>query len=374
MNRRWLAAAAIALTTLAACEGEESGTPGDVERTDPSVERFLEDTLPEGASGSLIAVRGGEVVHCNGFGLLDREARISAECDTVYDIQSITKQFTAAAILKLEMMGMLQTEDRISEYLGPVPEDKREITLHHLLTHTAGLIDGLGGDYQPVSRAQLVAGALESELRSSPGAEYHYSNLGYGLLAAIVEIVSGSGYEEFLAEHLFEAAGMTETGYVLPEWDRERVAVDYDARGSSHGRPFEHPWAADGPYRNLRGNGGLLTTAPDMFRWHLVLEGDVVLDREAKEKLFRAHVAADEGPGTSYGYGWVVERSDGEGRVVWHDGGNDWNFGIFRRLLDEGVMVFWVTNRYRDRNEGWNLFRLEPQVTSGVVALLRDGD
>jgi CubicO group peptidase (beta-lactamase class C family) len=212
-----LGVAFIASLTLAACTdgGEDTASPSGADRVDPAVERFLADTLPQGASGSLVTARDGEIVHCGGFGMADSETRVRAGCDTVYDIQSITKQFTAAAILKLEMMGKLGVRDRISEFIGPVPEDKREITVHHLLTHTAGLIEGLGGDYARLTREELVAGALASELRSPPGTEYRYSNLGYGLLAAIIEIVSGMGYEEFLARHLFAPAGMTETGYVL---------------------------------------------------------------------------------------------------------------------------------------------------------------
>jgi len=372
---RCLGMALVAVLTLAACGagGEESSDPGSRDQADPSVERFLEDTLPEAASGSLVVARDGELVHCTGFGIADREAGVAAECDTVYDIQSITKQFTAAAIVSLEMMGALRVSDPIAEYLGPVPADKREITLHQLLTHTAGLSAAVGGDYEPLSREEIVAEALESELRSPPGAEYRYSNVGYSLLAAIIEKVSGMGYEEFLAERLFAPAGMTQTGYVLPEWGADRVAVEYDARGESHGRPFDHPWADDGPYWNLRGNGGLLTTAHDMFRWHLALEGDDVLDEHAKRKLFHPHVPATEGRGSFYGYGWVVLRSDDHGKVVWHDGGNAWSFGLFTRFPEERVMVFWVTNAYRDKGTGWNLSRLEPMLTEAIVDRVRDG-
>jgi CubicO group peptidase (beta-lactamase class C family) len=109
---------------------------------------------------------------------------------------SMTKQFTAAGILKLEMMGKLQVEDSISNFLGPVPDEKSGITLHHLLTHTARLIDGLGGDYEALSRKGMLDAALRSELRWRPGSKYFYSNLGYSVLAAIIEKVSGMGYEE----------------------------------------------------------------------------------------------------------------------------------------------------------------------------------
>jgi CubicO group peptidase (beta-lactamase class C family) len=358
----------IAVLAPAACgSGEDPTGPEGGDLVDPAVERFLADTLPEGASGTLAAARDGELVHCDGFGMADREARVAAACDTVYDIQSITKQFTAAAILKLEMMGELRVSDPIGEHLGPAPSDKREITLHELLTHTAGLPAALGGDYERLSREQMVAAALASELRSPPGADYRYSNLGYSLLASIVEKASGMGYEEFLAEHLFAPAGMTQTGYVLPEWEPDMVAVEYDARGEPQGRPFEHPWADDGPYWNLRGNGGLLTTARDMFRWHLALEGGEVLDERAKRKLFTPHVLEFQGGASYYGYGWVVLRTDDHGRVVWHDGGNAWSFSLVTRLLDEGVVVFWTTNRYRNAGEGWNLARLEPMLSEGVA-------
>jgi CubicO group peptidase (beta-lactamase class C family) len=181
------------------------------------------------------------------------------------------------------------------------------------------------------------------------------------------------GYEQFLADHLFAPAGMTETGYVLPGWDPERVAVEYDAGGKPQGRPFEHPWADDGPYWNLRGNGGLLTTARDMFRWHLALEGDEVLDRRAKAKLFEPYVLEEEGGDTRYGYGWVIQRADGYGRVAWHDGGNTWSFSMLTRLQDHRLMVFWTTNGYRDRDAGWNLTRLEPRLTRGVANRVLSG-
>jgi CubicO group peptidase (beta-lactamase class C family) len=364
----------IAVLTLAACGsgGPDSTGAGDADQVDASVERFLEETLPEGASGTLLAARDGEIVHCAGFGMADREGRVAAGCDTVYDIQSITKQFTAVAILELEEMGELRVSDAIGEHLGPVPADKREITLHQLLTHSAGLPAVLGGDYQRLSREEMVAGALGSKLRSPPGSDYHYSNLGYSLLAAIIEVASGMGYEEFLARHLFEPAGMTQTGYVLPQWEPEQVAVEYDARGEPQGRPFDHPWAADGPYWNLRGNGGLLTTARDMFRWHHALEGDEVLGERAKRKLFTPYVLEQAGGSSRYAYGWVVVRTDDYGKVVWHDGGNAWSFSQLTRFPEQGAMVFWTTNRYRDQAAGWNLASLEPRLTLGIAERLRD--
>jgi CubicO group peptidase (beta-lactamase class C family) len=362
---------------LAAPFGNGGQELADQEGRDPSyrpVARLLDDVLPERAGGTLVAARDSKLLHCRGFGLANRKARIAAGCDTVYDTMSMTKQFTAAAILKLEMMGKLRVTDRITAHLGPVPKDKRRITLHHLLTHTSGLIDALGGDYEPLSRERMLSGALESRLRSRPGHEHHYSNLGYSVLAAIIERASGMGYEQFLARHLFAPAGMTQTGYVLPRWSRDQVAVEYDARGRPHGKPFDHPWADDGPYWNLRGNGGLLSTARDMFRWHLALERNTVLSRRAKHKLFKPHVREQPGGDTFYGYGWVIPQPGRSGRVAWHNGGNGWSYGELTRLLGPGVMVFWATNAYRSKAERWNFSKLGPELTEAVARRVRDGN
>jgi CubicO group peptidase (beta-lactamase class C family) len=375
VNRSSFGVFLIALLTLAAFgdTGQDSTEPGGVDPTDQSVEQFLDDTLPEEASGTLVAARGDEMVHCAGFGLADREEQVAAGCDTVYDIMSMTKQFTAAAILKLEMMGKLRVRDRITKFIRRVPRGKRDITLHQLLTHKSGLVDALGGDYQRLTRKEMLAEALDSRLQSRPGTEYAYSNLGYSVLAAIIEKVSGMGFEEFLAKHLFAPAGMTQTGYVLPEWRTDQVAVEYGPRGKPHGRPFDHPWAEDGPYWNLRGNGGLLSTARDMFRWHVALQGNKVIDRRAKHKLFKPWVREEPDGDSYYGYGWVILRTDEYGKVAWHNGGNGWSFGVLTRLLNDGMMVFWVTNRYKDKDEKWNLYRLDPKLTRGVADRVRDG-
>ena len=372
---RRVAAVLVAAVLLGSCSaggpppGDPSPKADSSDIVDPGIAAFLEEVLPVGSSGSLVAARRGELVHCAGFGTAASGPGMTATCDTVYDLMSMTKQFTAAAIVKLEAMGRLRVTDPISSYFRQVPADKRAITVHHLLTHSAGLVEGLGGDYEPVSREDMVAGALTSKLVSTPGTEYHYSNLGYSLLAAIIEKVSGSTYERFLAQHLFAPAGMRDTGYVLPQWAPGQVAVEYDANGTPLGKPFDHPWAADGPYWNLRGNGGLLSSARDMFRWHLALEGDAVLPRQAKHQLFEPHVPEGTGADTFYGYGWVVQQTD-LGVVVGHDGGNLSSYGEMVRLLDEGVMVFWVTNHSQDDAAGWDMTRLAPAVTQGVVQQL----
>ncbi|WP_241267335.1 serine hydrolase domain-containing protein [Streptomyces scabichelini] len=373
-------AALAALLMIGACAEEPaagrpatgSAAAAPKARDGESVAGFLHRTLPAGASGTVIAARGDELAYCGGFGTADRAAGTPASCRTVYDAGSITKQFTAAAILKLEVMGRLRVSDRISRFLGPVPEDKRDITIEQLLTHTSGMVEGLGDDYDPLSRDELVRRALASKPESAPGKEFLYSNTGYSLLAVIVEEASGEDYEPFLARHLFAPAGMDATGYVLPRWPRHLVAVEYDSKGRSQGRPFDHPWAADGPYWNLRGNGGMLSTAQDMFRWHRALLGDEILPARARQQLFAPRVRIP-GHEDSYGYGWAV-RETPDGRVVWHNGGNDWSLAYLSRSLRDGVLVYWVSNHaYQDGK--WNLQDQEEKLTQGIADRVRaEGD
>lgn len=360
-----LVALAVTACSPAPPEPEPRAVPTAVPAAEP-VAAFVARTLPKGPGGTVIAAHGDRIVHCEGFGMADREAWIAASCDTVYDIGSVSKQFTAAAILKLEAMGRLRVTDPIGAYLGPVPADKRGITVHHLLTHTAGLVEGLGDDYDVLSRDAMLAGALASKPVSAPGARFHYSNVGYSMLAAIVEKASGMGYERFMAKHLFAPAGMTRTGYVLPRWEPRQVAVEYDAEGKAHGRPNERPWATDGPYWNLRGNGGILSTARDMFRWHRALAGDAVLPASAREELVTPYTPTTE-PGESYGYGWNIVDTPA-GRVAAHDGGNGWSVANFARTPRDGaVMAFWVSNQVQ-QEPGWNnLEDLEPEFTRGIL-------
>jgi CubicO group peptidase (beta-lactamase class C family) len=292
--------------------------------------------------GGVLVARKGEVVLRKGYALADRENDVPYGPDTVFTVGSITKQFTAAAILKLETQGKLKVEDPIAKFLPGVPEDKRAITIHHLLTHTSGLESDFAGDYEAVERDDYVKRVLASKLRTKPGETYEYANSGYSLLGAIVEIASGQPYEAYLRENLFLPAGMKETGYRLPTWEAKRLAVGY-RNGERWGKSTEKPWAKDGPYWALRANGGILSTVDDLYRWDRALRGDAILAAAAKEKMYTRHVR--EGSQESwYGYGWALADAPGAGRLVMHNGGNGIFFADFLRFVDEDLVVILSTN------------------------------
>ncbi len=283
------------------------------------VDRYLSAMESLGFSGAIIVDHEGDVVLRKGYGFADRETRRPYRPTTVQSHGSITKQMTAAAILLLESRGDLSVDDSIELFFDEVPEDKRGITLHQLLTHSSGMSGGIGPDDEPIAAQAYIKRAMAEPLGFEPGTGYGYSNVGYALLGLIVERVSGETYEAFLRQQLLLPAGLADTGYVLPEWERDRVAVGYrngERWGYVHGRG----WLEDGPNWNLRANGGLHTTVNDMNRWLNTVRGQGVLSAEATRRWTTGYVK-EESSESRYGYGWVV-RDTQWGRMINHGGSN----------------------------------------------------
>lgn len=297
------------------------------------LDTYLTRITPFGFSGALLAAKDGEVILNRGYGMAVRSKGIPNTAQTVFSTGSITKQFTAAGIMKLEMMGKLRTEDPLSKHLNNVPDDKKKITLHHLLTHTSGLVQDVGGDYEIAARDETVKKILAQPLEFEPGTEFRYTNLGYTLLAAVIELVSGEPYEKFLLEHLFKPAGMNSTGYRGPGWSQMVVARWYNGE-IDNGIPLEKNY----PYWNLIGNGGILSTTDDMFRWHRALLGEKILSAEAKKKLFTPFL-------NDYGYGWDILKTP-RGTLIQHDGGSTLgNSAEIRRYIDAEIVTILFCNQ-----------------------------
>ena len=309
---------------------------GDLGR---KLDAYLSRLEALGYSGGLAVVKGGETVLLKGYGQANREGSVPMGPDSVFNLGSITKPFTAAAILRLQELGKLKTSDPISRFFERVPEDKAGITLEHLLTHSSGLeSDFSPTDYEPTTREEYVRRALASKLLFPPGQGYEYANAGYSLLAAIIEQVSGQDYETALGQLVLEPAGMTETGYKAPRWGRARIAHGYrngEDWGTILGR-IDEPGA---PYWALRGNGGLHTTLADIVRWDAALRTDAVLTAASRESYFRPRVAEGPRAQSHYAFGWAIEKTP-HGTLVQHNGGNGIYVAELLRFVDEGVMIF----------------------------------
>lgn len=219
------------------------------------------------------------------YGFADRKRKLPFTKDTVFDIGSNTKDFTKMAILQLAEKKKLDLNDPITKFFDNVPPDKAVITVEQLMNHTAGIGMYSGCDDERLTKEEFLRRVFGAALISEPGKRNNYSNPGYGLLAAIIEKVSGQTYEQYVTEHIFKPAGMTTTGYVLPKWNDGQIARSYE---NDNERPstFDLPHLPDGNSWSLRGNGGTLSTLGDMYKFHLALEGEQLLSKEFKVKLF----------------------------------------------------------------------------------------
>jgi len=339
----------LVMTGPAACQARPATPVGSVQTVDTTglrarLVQLMTAAADVGFSGSIAVAVGGEVLLRAAVGNADESRGIPITPGTLFDIGSITKPFTAAAILKLEELGRLRVTDRLGQFFPGAPADKRDVTLHQLLTHTAGFGEQVAGDYEPVEREEFVQRAFAAPLEFQPGSRYQYSNVGYSLLAAVIEVVSGEGYEAFLQANLLRPAGLTRTGY-----QQVAVAADSVAIGYRDGRPLGRPnalrWAADGPYWGLRGNGGLLSTPSELLAWDRALREGRVLSAATLARAYTRHVEEGAGAGTWYGYGWALVPTPRQTTLVTHNGGNGYFFADLLRYVEEGVTIALAVNR-----------------------------
>ena len=308
-----------------------------------ALDRYLGALVAYGYSGAALVAQHGKVLLDQGYGLADRARGVPFTADTLFDIASISKPFTAAAVLRLEMQGKLRVDDPLSRFFPAAPPDKAGITLHQLLTHTAGLPESLGEEYEPLGRDAFLKRLFSTPLVHPPGRRFLYSNAGYSLLAAVVEVVSGRPFGEFLRTEIFAPAGMRHTGFLPEAADRARLAHGYTLEGD-WGTSLDHPIAPDGPFWNLRGNGGLLTTTGDLYRWHVALQGDSVLSAAERQKYQRPYVPETHAAHPRYAYGWSVSPGPDGKRMLAHVGSNGVFQADFRRYPDDDAVIVTVTN------------------------------
>ena len=313
------------------------------------INNYLKQLENDHFSGSVLVAHKGEVIASDGYGYANRETNIKNKPATVFDIGSITKQFTAAGILKLEELGKLSVNDKITKFFKNVPKDREHITVHHLLTHSAGLPGAIGHDYHMISKDEFIKKALESELLFKEGTQYEYSNVGYTLLAMIIEDVSGETYENFLYHHLWNPAQMEQTGYLRPKFNQKNVAVGYKDSGK-WGQPNEK-WN-DGISWHLKGNGGVLSTVEDMYKWQEALTTNTVLSNTSKTKMFTKHIEEGQGAQSHYGYGWAIFPTPRATELIAHNGGNGIFFADFWRYPKEDITIIMMSNH---ANRGYGM-------------------
>lgn len=260
------------------------------------VDAYLNQSTENGFSGSVLLAVKGEVILSKGYGWADRSQKIPNSPSTVFNIGSITKQFTAAGILKLMEQEKLHPSDKVARYFPEAPKDKKNITLHQLLTHTSGISPATGGiRYDEASKDQFLEEFYRSELLSEPGDTHRYANANYIMLTAILEKVSGQEYASFLRTHFWKPANLERTGYKRFPFPSDDFAHGYFYDSSSGawkdwGITQDHFPDTRNHWYSI-GKGDLYSTVEDLYKWHLALENNVVLNAESRRLMESPFVA-----------------------------------------------------------------------------------
>jgi CubicO group peptidase (beta-lactamase class C family) len=291
---------ALALLAVTGCGQIGLGaTPQPTQQQE--MEAFVQAHLATGNfMGAVLVARGDEVLFQGGYGKADLELDVPNTPESVFRLGSLTKQFTAAAILQLQEQGLLDINDTVDRYLPGYPHGD-EITIYQLLNHTSGIPDYEFLESRMVYRNAVSLDALMAKFSDlpfdyTPGSQFKYSSSGYVILTAIIEKVSGQSYADYLAEHIFQPLGMEATRYdnadtVLP------------------GRASGYTWDGDAYHNaeffdmsNAAGAGGLVSTVGDMYKWDHALYTDAVLSAAAREAYFAPSVRMEEGMSSAYGW------------------------------------------------------------------------
>lgn len=269
---------------------------------------------------AVLVARDGQIVFQGAAGLADLEEKIAATTDTKFRIGSITKQFTAVAILKLAEEGKLQISDPLSKYFPDFP-DADGITLEHLLTHTSGLqsytekADFYSRVTQPVEPQDLIDWAKNDERDFAPGTDFHYCNTGYFLLGEIVAKVSGKSYAEYLDSTFFKPLGMANTGVYDNSAPPKQIAKGYSLLDEKYSLAlnWDMSWAG--------GAGAIYSTVGDLFIWNEALHGGKVINRDSlKAATTVVKLPKGKTASMSYGYG-LISSTHRRLPLIGHSGG-----------------------------------------------------
>jgi len=269
-------------------------------------------------SGAVFVAYRGEVLLSGGYSYADRERKISNTPQTQFQIASMTKQFTAVAILILQEDGEVNVSDQICSFIVDCPPTWQEITIHHLLTHTSGIPNY---DYRELdvykspdtttwSHEEFITAIKEWPPDFQPGEKWSYSNSGYIILGYIIEQVSGQPYETFLRQSIFNPLNMESTGYL--EY-ANNLALGYLDRYTTE------------PVSNLDvttlfASGGLYSNVEDLYRWSQALYGDQLLSQASRDQMFTPYAVTGDGEAyASYGYACFIHEHKGH-PVIWHGG------------------------------------------------------
>jgi CubicO group peptidase (beta-lactamase class C family) len=312
--------------------------------TASEIAEYLQAYLETGFfMGSALVACAGEVILHQSYGMANLEHEVLNTSQTKFRIASVTKPFTAAAILKLQEQGLLDVQRPISDHLPDYPNSE-QITIHHLLTFTAGIPDFTSfpdaekKEPLKVTLDELISWFSDKPLHFMPGERYQPTNSGYVLLAKIIEVASGQSYADYLRQHILEPANMLDSGY-----DHQELVLPHRASGyvltetGYRNPPF---WDMSQP----SGAGGMYSTTEDLYKWDQALYTDAILSVHTRNTMFSPIVRMGSWEPKQYcGYGWLIDTHYGRDRQMWYGAIHGFR-SILSRYPSEKAVVIVLSN------------------------------
>lgn len=344
---------------FACCVAWNAPTPAYADPTTEAFDAALSPYFkPDKPGATIIVTRNGNTIFRKAYGMADLERNISLQPDMVFRLGSLTKQFTAVAVMMLADEGKLAVTDEITRFLPEYPTHGKKITIENLLTHTSGIknytemakfADNRSAD---MTHQQMIDLFKDEPLEFEPGDRFSYSNSGYFLLGAIIEQVSKMSYSSFTARYIFEPLGMTRTAYEGYERTDAKRVEGYSGKNRVLPISMTRPYAA----------GALISTVDDLAIWDAAISSKKLLRPESWEQVFTAH-KLKSGAATNYGYGWFIDRFKGY-ETASHGGDIDGFSAYAMRLPTDNLYIAILTNSDgRSTNTFASLFRnARPEV------------
>jgi len=310
------------------------------------IDALLHDFDQTGAPGAgVMVIKGGKPVFAKAYGLADLEKKIRCAANTNFRLASVTKPFTAMAVLILAEQAKISLEDHLPKFFTEFPPYCKTITIRHLLTHTSGVPDYEQhiprGITIPLSdRDVLFILRQQNETDFPPGSHFHYSNSGYALLALVIENVSGKTFPAFLKQMIFDPLDMTNSvAYV-----EGLSSVPHRAYGYADGK---NGWefTDQSVTSAVLGDGGIYSSLADLFKWDQALFTEKLISRDLLADAFTPHSSRSDFKGSGYGFGWYIGKFRDTKRI-WHYGSTCGFSTRIERFPEKQFSVIVLTNRY----------------------------
>jgi CubicO group peptidase (beta-lactamase class C family) len=333
-----------------------------VETLTPKLDSLFQDYNQLGSPGaSVMVIHRGKVLVAKGYGLADLEQGSRCNTNTNFRLASVTKQFTAMAVMILVERKKLSLDERLTDVFPEFPAYGRDITLRHLLTHTSGLLDyedliPKGTEIPVLDRDVLRLLLQQAKTYFPPGTKYRYSNSAYSLLALVVEACSGNTFAHFLQQNIFRPLRMSQT----LAYERGLSVVPNRAYGySPDAGGFKR--TDQSLTSSVLGDGGIYSSVADLHQWDQALYTDKLVSEKMLKLAFTPGPGTDH-PDTGYGFGWYIGQYR-DVREIWHSGTSMGFSTRIARFPDKKFTVIILTNRneakiaeFPHRIADWYLF------------------